>query len=580
MSEQSASNIEALERALKQKEREIYSIQRIGKALSSTLQLDELLKLIMQEITILMDADRSTLYLVDHSRQEIWSKIALKAEVKEIRLGIGVGISGHVAASGEVINIPDAYNDDRFDPATDKRTGYRTRSILCMPIFEPHGQDKDRRILGVIQVLNKTDGVFSDEDEALLEALSSQVAISIANSRLYHRVEKKLQEIDLLYEFEQLLSAVYELPVMLAELLQKTVRHLNARSVVTIFPAAGQYIFAVAGERHDSQISHASALSLGLVDFLQRPTRERMLSTWEELSSFLSVLKNSKPEEESPVLYSHVDMEGEQQGILMALDVEVEHVQNFEDERMMIELVAQKIARARELHLLRDGLVKRERMSAIGQLMSTIVHDIRGPIGTIQGFVDLLGDDETSAEERQDYTGIIFDEIKSLTNMVTEILDFAKGKTNILTRKSSVKKLMKRFQPRIEEMCRKKDMELEIDVQTNKLILIDEEKLLRVFHNITKNGLEAMESDGKFIFRVTDAEDTVVFHFIDNGPGIPEEIQDRLFDSFVTSGKEKGTGLGLAIVKKIVDEHKGTIEIDSREGEGATFRIALPVHKG
>ena len=580
MSEQSVNNIAALERALKQKEREIYSIQRIGKALSSTLQLDELLKLIMQEITVLMDADRSTLYLVDHARQEIWSKIALKAEVKEIRLGIGVGISGHVAATGEVVNIPDAYNDDRFDPATDKRTGYRTRSILCMPVFEPVGQEEDRRRLGVIQVLNKKDGVFTEEDEALLEALSSQVAISIANSRLYHRVEKKLKEIDLLYEFEQLLSAVYELPDMLAELLQKTVRHLNAQSVITIFPAAGQCVVAAAGEKHDSQIAYASALSLGMVDFLQRPSRERMLSTWKELEAFLTVLEGSKLDDDSPVLYSHVDMDGEQQGILMALDVEVESAQNFADERMMIELVAQKIARARELHLLRDGLVKRERMSAIGQLMSTIVHDIRGPIGTIQGFVDLMGDDGTSLEERRDYTGIIFDEIKSMTNMVTEILDFAKGKTNILTRKSSVKNLMKRFQPRLEEMCRKRNMELVVDVQTNKLLYVDEEKLLRVFHNITKNGLEAMESEGRFAFQVTDGEnDTVVFHFIDNGPGIPEAIQDRLFDSFVTSGKEKGTGLGLAIVKKIVDEHKGAIDIDSREGEGATFRIALPVYK-
>ncbi|MCB0306877.1 MAG: HAMP domain-containing histidine kinase, partial [Calditrichaeota bacterium] len=84
---------------------------------------------------------------------------------------------------------------------------------------------------------------------------------------------------------------------------------------------------------------------------------------------------------------------------------------------------------------------------------------------------------------------------------------------------------------------------------------------------------------GRFDFRVNDDGKVVTFHFSDSGPGIPREILDRLFDSFVTSGKESGTGLGLAIVKKIVDEHRGEIEIDSPAGAGATFRIKLPVMK-
>ncbi|HFB67979.1 MAG TPA: GAF domain-containing protein, partial [Calditrichae bacterium] len=189
-----STDVQQLQQALAQKEKEIYSIQRIGRALSSTLRLDELLKLIMQEITVLMDADRSTLFLVDKKRGEIWSKIALKAEVKEIRLPIGKGISGYVAQTGETINIPDAYNDPRFDPSTDKRTGYRTRSILCMPVWEPMSGGKEREIMGVIQVLNKREGHFTEEDEALLETLASQVAISIANARLYQQLEKKYRE--------------------------------------------------------------------------------------------------------------------------------------------------------------------------------------------------------------------------------------------------------------------------------------------------------------------------------------------------------------------------------------------------
>jgi adenylate cyclase len=153
--------ISVLEKKLHRKEIEMNSIQQIGKSLSSELNTERLLLLIMDEVTRLMNAERSTFYIVDNERGELWSKIAQKAEIMEIRLKIGVGIAGNVAKTGQVINIEDAYNDDRFDPSTDKKTGYKTRSILCMPIFEPLKDDKTKPdIIGVLQILNKKDGVF------------------------------------------------------------------------------------------------------------------------------------------------------------------------------------------------------------------------------------------------------------------------------------------------------------------------------------------------------------------------------------------------------------------------------------
>ncbi len=573
-----SKKFEALEHQLQHKERELYSIQRIGKALSSTLDLDELLKLIMQEITVLMDADRSTLYIVDHEQKEIWSKIALKAEVKEIRLPIGKGISGYVAATGEPINIPDAYQDDRFDPATDKKTGYRTRSILCMPVFEPLSKIEDRKTIAVLQVLNKRDGYFTSEDEELLEALASQVAISIANARLYQRLEKKFQEIDLLYDFEQLLSSVYEFRQMLEKLLSKTVDYLQAQIVLAFFPIEGQHVFVGTSREHQHYFSTAPSVSLGWTDFIQHPTRASLAANWDLVKEYFRI-DSAIELPEATILYSEIEINEDSQGLLLALDVKVGESQQFEDERKMLNLVGQKISRAQELHNLRETLLKRERLSAIGQLMSTIVHDIRSPVNTIHGFVDLMEDDSTTQEERNEYGSIIRYEINSAMNMITEVLDFAKGKTNILPRKSSVKNLVKHFKPRLQQMCQKNKTELKIDVDSSELLYADEEKLNRVFYNITKNALEAMGEGGNFQFKVNDDGKMVTFQFTDNGPGIPREIQDKLFDSFVTSGKEGGTGLGLAIVKKIVEEHRGEIEIDSREGDGATFRIALPVYK-
>ena len=569
---------ERLEKQLRQKEKELYSIQRIGKALSSTLNLDELLKLIMQEITTLMDADRSTLFIVDREKGEIWSKIALKAEVKEIRQTLGKGISGYVAETGKAINIPDAYQDNRFDPATDKRTGYRTRSILCMPVWNPQSAEESREIIGVIQVLNKHDGIFSEEDEALLESLSAQVAISIANARLYSRLEKKFREIDLLYDFEQMLNSVQELPKMLGRLLVHTLDHLEARWVLGYVPHEGKYFFFATDRQHRIYFESAASVSLGWMNFVQQPTLKTLVADWETFREYFRINGDLELNGQEAI-FSPIPVEEDERGLLIALDVGVGKPQHYADEQKMLELVAQKVFRARELQHLRESLLKRERLSAIGQLMSTIVHDIRGPVNTIYGFVDLIEDETTSAGERKEYAGIIREEIQSAMNMITEVLDFAKGKTSILPRKSSVKNLVGRFKPRLQQMCQKNDTELTVSVDSAQLIYADEDKLTRVFYNITKNALEAMETGGRFDFRVNDDGKVVTFHFSDSGPGIPREILDRLFDSFVTSGKESGTGLGLAIVKKIVDEHRGEIEIDSPAGAGATFRIKLPVMK-
>ncbi len=567
-----------MQRRLRHKEREVYSIQRIGKALSSTLKLDELLRLIMQEITTLMDADRSTLYIADHQRREIWSKIALKAEVKEIRQQFGKGISGYVAETGKVINIADAYNDERFDPATDKRTGYRTRSILCMRVWEPHAAGEERRVIAVIQVLNKREGHFTEEDEALLEALSSQVAISIANARLYQRLEQKYRELDLLYELEQMLSAFSQFPVIVKQLLERAIGYLQAEWVFTVVPAEAGYLFCAYHQSGEHRFEKVAAVSREWQVFEAHPTAEQWKEQWETIRTHFKIEATPEFDPQS-MLISHLNPGEDARGVLVAAGVPSQENHEWEDLQQMFVLIAQKIWRAYELYQLRENLVKQERLSTIGQLMSTIVHDIRGPVNTIYGFVDLMGDESTTVEERKEFAGIIRDEIKSTMNMITEVLDFAKGKTSILPRKSSVKNILERYKPRAQQMCQKNQTRLKWDVQSSQLLHVDLDKLNRVFYNLTKNALEAMGSGGEFTVKIWDEDDQVVFQFSDAGPGIPEELRAHLFDSFVTSGKESGTGLGLAIVQKIVREHKGRIEVESQPGQGATFRIYLPVYK-
>ncbi len=153
-------------------------VVRVCTALGSERDLGRLLDLILREACALVRADRASLFLVDHQHGELVTRIAQGAD--EIRLPLGRGIAGTVAATAEAINIPAAYDDPRFDPENDRRSGYRTRSILCMPLI-----DHKDAVVGVIQVLNRTDGGhFTGHDEQLLTALCAQAAVSIGAARL------------------------------------------------------------------------------------------------------------------------------------------------------------------------------------------------------------------------------------------------------------------------------------------------------------------------------------------------------------------------------------------------------------
>jgi len=151
---------------------------------TSNLELGSLLSRVMSEATRMLNADRSTLFLNDEKTNELFSRVAMGDSLGEIRLPNHLGIAGAVFSSGETINIPYAYADLRFNPAFDKKTGYFTRSILCVPVVNKAG-----KCIGVTQVLNKRGGPFSEEDETRLKAFTAQVSIALENAKLFEDVQ-------------------------------------------------------------------------------------------------------------------------------------------------------------------------------------------------------------------------------------------------------------------------------------------------------------------------------------------------------------------------------------------------------
>jgi adenylate cyclase len=169
------------------------ALLRATQTLGQSLDLEATLQIVMEQARILMQADRSTLFLHRKEMSELWTKIATADEetVMEVRIPSNKGIVGYVASTGEALNIADAYKDPRFDPTTDRRTGYVTRNILCLPVFNSANE-----LIGVTQLINKHQGSFSTSDEEFMRAFNIQAGIALENARLFESVllEKQYQK--------------------------------------------------------------------------------------------------------------------------------------------------------------------------------------------------------------------------------------------------------------------------------------------------------------------------------------------------------------------------------------------------
>ena len=160
-------------------------LARFGRMVAAETRLDALLTIIAEEVRNILSADRCSVFLVDPYKGELWTKVALGMEEKILRIPLGQGIAGFVARTGSAVNIRDAYKDTRFAQDLDRITGYQTRTVLAVPL-----RGRDGKALGVFEVLNKSRGAFTEEDEGLLRILATMAATFIENATLYEDLRR------------------------------------------------------------------------------------------------------------------------------------------------------------------------------------------------------------------------------------------------------------------------------------------------------------------------------------------------------------------------------------------------------
>ncbi|XXT18357.1 GAF domain-containing protein [Sorangium sp. So ce429] len=610
------ARIQELEARLAQAEKTVHALRDVGLALGSTLDLDQLLALILNKITELLDADRATLYLLDEQRQRLLSRIVIGEEARAIELPVGAGIAGHVAKVGRAVRVKDAYRDRRFSRDWDDVTGYRTRSILAAPMKNHVG-----RTIGVIQVLNKHgEGEFSVHDEELLSALATQAAVSIDNSRLFlsviqkntqlvetkEQLEHRVSDLKLLFDLESAMGRATTMEDLARAVITEAGRACEARAgamlVDEIEGGLVLYFFDLAAFEEGSVPPRSSASGdepEGVVDGSPpRPEVKRVVMRRGEGIVGRAMVDNEAvcfsiedvQEGDMPVSPRLAQLFGADLRTAIAVPLEGEdgvpigamglynsrrpHAFS-KDDRALLRLVSANASTALRLFRSRLEREQSERLTTIGRLLSGVMHDMRTPLTVISGYVQLMAG-APDATTREEHARLILKQFDVISAMQREVLEFARGERSILVRKVYLIKFFGDIEKQLEQELAGTGVTLSLALEDRGTARFDEAKLTRLLHNLVRNAVDAMRpGGGRVTIRAYRDGGDLAISVADTGKGIPKEIQGRLFQSFVTSGKRGGTGLGLAIVKKIVDEHAGTIEVES-SSKGAKFTIRLP----
>jgi len=381
-------------------------LDRINKAahlVNSNVKIDDVLKNIVDVSVSICEADRGTLYLVDKSKNELWSKVLKGNEPKRITLKIGDGFAGWAAANKEIVNIKDASSDSRFNSTFDKESGYVTKSVLCFPI-----KNKNDDVLGVMQLLNSKNGIFSSLDENFLYALSTNAALALQNADLV------------------------------------------------------------------------------------------------------------------------------------------------------------------------EQLLKTERISSLGKMANFLIEDIKKPILVSKRYAEHLKKKDLSTDVIN-VVDMLLEQLNNIADLVQSTSNYSEGKSVLRSNNVNLSEALNEFNERVNSYVQSMKCKIVTNFEADVRVNIDSKEFYQGYKHIIKNACEAMPNGGDISLSTKLVNNKVSIIIKDNGAGIPNGFNEKIFEPFMSYGKKTGTGLGLSVTKKIVEEHNGSISANSNLGIGTTLTIILPV---
>lgn len=613
---------------LQEKVQEFSTLTQVGNTLSSTLNLDELLSLVMQKAQEVLKAEASSLMLIDEETKELYFSVALGERgdaVKEARLKIGQGIAGWVAEKGQPLVVPDAQKDPRFYRNLDERIGFHTDSILCVPI-----QAKGKTI-GVVEVINRFGGgPFEQKDIAPLSSIATQAGIAIQNARLYGEIERRNVELSFLLQSSQDLLSALDLDTIFSRMMRKLLEVIPAaRTGIIVLEDEG--IGRLAAGSVDLRRLQPRRYTSGRIQLVQYPEIQEVLRTGR-LVVISDAWQDPLMAEVRDVLHGIglrsllVTPMLDRDRVFGVISVaQFEQPRRFSpNEIQLCQTLANQasiaVANARLYQELKQKGEQLERASRYkSEFLANMSHELRTPLNSIIGFSQLLQYPLVGplTEKQLRYVASIHSSGRHLHQLINDILDLAKveaGRLELRAESIPVAATLEDIVVIAQGLAQQKAQTLRTVIESDLPPLhADPVRLRQILFNLLSNAVKFTPEHGTITLRAyqkgegreQEAEgrgqeageatslpsadcrvppgcSSLVIEVTDTGIGIRGEDLPRLFHEFVqldatASKRHEGTGLGLALTRRLVELHGGRIWADSEgEGRGSTFAFLLP----
>ena len=526
---------EQIEEALRQRNQELALLNRISQTLTSTLDLDQVLITIIEEVQNLLGVTACSVWLIDPATDELVCRQATGSQgdiVRGWRLAPGQGFVGWVARSGESLIVPDTRADERHFKDVEHQVGLTLRSIISVPL---RIQDN---VFGVLQVVDTEVSSFQPTDLTLLEPLAATAAIAIENAQLYRALRKHANQLE-----QQVQKRTAEVQAQYARL-EAILDSVSDGIIVT--DVRGEIILV-------NPVAEAwltKTLSAG--DAAQLREAVRNLTQW--------------PEEQSETV---LELEGLDLGLKAA---------------PISKLGAEEAAAVVAVHDI-SQLKSLDRMKS--RFASNVSHELRTPITTIKLYAHLM---QQKPEQWQSYLDVLTQEADRQARLVEDVLQMSRidaGRLDIRPCPTHLNQLTEMAIDCHQALAQEQELTLEHQpAEPGPVALADPERIMQVLNNLTGNAIRYTPEGGKIVISTETKEARglawATATVEDTGMGIPEEELPHIFERFFRGETPQaiqipGTGLGLAIAQEIVKLHGGWITVESQVGKGTTFTVWLPL---
>ena len=561
--------------------KEINALLEISKAIASGLYLEDVLRLIVTVTANLMDSKICSLWILDEKDRKLKLKATQSISeeyLKERSLAMGEGVVGHVALHNQPMAILDVLKEPLYkEKELAKKEGLV--SMLSVPMCI-----KDR-VVGVINCYTSYPHSFSKSEEEMLTTVANQAAICIENSGLMETLDideilrlvlegvtKNIgfdrARLYLVNEKTNLLECKMAVGIDEERIKGITLR-LDPEDSIVARSIFEKQSFIIPDASKDPRVNPVLKEKFNLHSLVVIPLFAKEKTLGAIAADFVEPNKNITKEALDSVMVF-----AQQAGLAIHNAFMYQELKTFSQQ--MEEKIQKTTA---DLRKTEAQLIRSEKLAALGQLAAGFAHEIRNPLTSINILIHSMREKPPSGDSYKEDFKVIEEEIHRINEIVDQFLRFAKPAPPLLekTEVSSIfEETLQLLRPQIEKQL----IVVEKEFQPLPIILIDREQMKQAILNLLLNAIQAMPGAGHLTLKGQNSEDGQWIHLSiqDSGVGIPGEDMNKLFDPFFST-KEGGIGLGLSIAHRIIDQHRGKIEVESVPGKGTLFTVWLPIHK-